>query len=148
MSTTTRQEILDLLANGKITAVEAADMLNAVTHTAVSPDEPLKVELLDQEPAKPATPKSPEPPEPPAVKNGLRWFHVKVRDLESGKNKVSVNIPLPLVKFGFSVGRRFAPELQGLDWDDLESAMQQTEQGILVDVQDEESNEHVQVYID
>ncbi|MCB8988231.1 MAG: hypothetical protein H6661_10835 [Ardenticatenaceae bacterium] len=142
MSTTNRQEILDLLASGKISATEAAEMLSAVSAAPEEPEKPLKVEVLDEQQA--AAPKTTRPSSP----NGLRWFHVKVRDLESGKNKVTVNIPLPVVKFGLKVGRRFSPELDELDWDELSGTMEQNNLGMLVDVEDEESNEHVQIYID
>ena len=150
MSTTNRQEILDLLAARKISAAEAAEMLSAVSAAPEAPEKPLKVEILDAEPEKPAAPKTPEAPKRarPSADNGLRWFHVKVRDLETGRNKVTVNIPLPMVKFGLKVGRHFSPELDELDWDELSGAMEATGLGILVDVEDEDSNEHVQVYID
>jgi hypothetical protein len=144
MSTTDRKEILDLLAGGKISASEAAELLSSLSAGPEAPEKPLKVELLDEAPEAPEMPMKPNPPQ----KNGLRWFHVKVRDLETGKSKVTVNIPLPMVKFGLKVGRHFSPELDGLDWDDLNGMMQETGQGILVDVEDAESNEHVQVYID
>jgi len=144
MSTTNRQEILDLLAAGKISAAEAAEMLSAVSAAPEEPEKPLKVEVLEAEPEKPAAPEMTRP----STANGLRWFHVKVRDLESGKNKVTVNIPLPVVKFGLKVGRHFSPELDGLDWDELSGTMEQNGLGMLVDVEDEESNEHVQIYID
>jgi hypothetical protein len=52
-----------------------------------------------------------------------------------------------MVKFGLNVGRRFAPELDGIDWDDLSQVMTE-EEGVLVDVQDAEDGEHVQIYVD
>jgi hypothetical protein len=138
----TRKDILDLLAKGKITADEAADMLSALT--APTP------------PAAPATPEPPKPPaapEPPdyplATKNGKRkWFRIRIRDLESGKNKVSVNIPMGMLNVGFKIANRFAPELDGLDWKELQEMMVHAESGLLVDVQDEDSRDHVQIYID
>ncbi|MBK8985389.1 MAG: hypothetical protein IPM39_04800 [Chloroflexi bacterium] len=144
MSTTDRKEILDLLAAGKISAAEAAEILSNLATAPEAPEKPLKVEMLDMEPEAPEMPAKPQPPQ----KNGLRWFHVNVRNLETGKNKVTVNIPLPMVKFGLKVGRHFSPDLEGLDWDDLNGMLKETGQGVLVDVMDEESNEHVQVYID
>lgn len=151
MSTTNRKEILDLLAGGKISAEEASELLSTLSAAPETPEppeppeKPLKVEIADafEEPFAP-TPEKPQP----LKKNGLRWFHVNVRNLETGKSKVTVNIPLPLVNFGLKVGRHFSPELDGLDWDELSGLLQETGQGVLVDVQDEESNEHVRVYID
>ena len=149
MSTTNRKEILDLLASGKISAEEASELLSALSTAPEAPEppaQPLNVEIADafEEPFAPPTPEKPQP----LKKNGLRWFHVNVRNLETGKSKVTVNIPLPLVNFGLKVGRHFSPELDGLDWDELSGLLQETGQGILVDVQDEEGNEHVRVYID
>jgi hypothetical protein len=72
---------------------------------------------------------------------------VQVNDLATGKCKVKVNVPLRMVKFGLSIGKRFAPELEGMDWDDLSRVMTE-DAGLLVDVQDEEDGEHVQIYVD
>jgi DNA-binding transcriptional ArsR family regulator len=145
MSTVNRKEILDLLAGGKISATEAAELLNSATNEESSAEKPWKVEI-DAEAEDPATLKEAAPTARKA--QGLRWFHVRVRNLETGKSKVTVNIPLPLVKFGLKIGSQFRPELEELSWDDLSRQLEETGQGILVDVQDEESNEHVQVYVD
>lgn len=135
---TSRKEILELLANGKITADEAAELLSQpaapVAEETAVPD----VKLLKEEEAIQA-------------RNGGKkpgWLHVRVRDLESGRNKVTVNIPLGMVKFGMKIGGRFSPELNGLDWNELETMMNDMESGLLVDVQDEEGGEHVQVFVD
>jgi hypothetical protein len=141
MSTVSRKEILDLLAAGKINAAEAAELLNNVSNETEIPvkEEVLKAEIhVENETA---------PVKKSNVRNG-RWFRVRVKNLETGKNKVSVNIPMPMVKFGLKIGRQFSPELNELDLDEMYSAMSDVEQGMIVDVQDEESNEHVQVFID
>ncbi len=132
-----RAEILELLAAGKITAAEASELLTA-TPTA-------KVE----EPPVPPAPIPIQEDSVPKSSNGKKpkWLHVRVNDLESGKSKVTVNVPLRMVKFGLNVGRRFAPELDGVDWDDLSRVMTE-EEGVLVDVQDSEDGEHVQIYVD
>ena len=142
MSKPSRMEILELLSNGKITAVEAADLLSSV-------DEPVEQAA---------------PPPPPVEKvkvvkkvitengegNGQEpsWFRVRVANLETGKNRVTVNIPVKMMKFGLKIGSRFSPEIENLDWNELTGMMQDMKTGMLVDVQDAESNEHVQVYLD
>jgi hypothetical protein len=136
----TRKDILDLLAKGKISADEAADMLSAVT----IPDPP----AAPESPKAPPMPDLPDPP-PMPVKNGKKnWFRVRIRDLETGKNKVSVNIPMGMLNVGFKIANRFAPELEGLNWRELQEMMVDAEAGLLVDVQDEDSKDHVQIYID
>lgn len=143
MSTINRKEILDLLAAGKINAAEAAELLNNVaTEPEVTDKEELLKAEFDAEPAIKIVDPMPKKPG-----NG-RWFRVRVKNLETGKNKVSVNIPMPMVKFGLKIGRQFSPELNELDLDEMYAAIGETEQGMIVDVQDEESNEHVQVFID
>jgi hypothetical protein len=145
---TTRKEILDLLAGGKISATEAAELLNSAVDEGAMPEamgeKPLKVELeeefFEESPA--------EEMEAPKKKRKLRWLHIRVGDLETGKSKVTVNLPLPLVRFGYHVGQRFSPELQGMDWDELDKAIREGEAHVLVDVRDEEDNEHVQIYVD
>jgi len=134
MTTDYRKEILDLLAAGKINAQEAADMLRrSEPDTAV----PLDVDIdLDE-------------PKTEADNGGdPAWFRVRVRDLETGQNKVSINIPLRMLKFGLRLGRHFSPELKDLDYEELRTLMADMKRGTLVEVQDEESNEHVQVFID
>jgi hypothetical protein len=131
---TSRKEVLELLAKGKITADEAANLLSQVTAEEVAT--PSKAAVLD--------------PVSKPVGSGSKpsWLHVRVRDLQSGRNKVTVNIPLGIVKFGLKVGGRFTPELNGLDWNELQGMMNEMESGILVDVEDEEDGEHVQIYVD
>ncbi len=150
MSTTvSRQEILDLLAAGKINAVEAAELLSNVSATTemVEKEEVLKAEL-DREPEiKIVDPMA----DVASLKQGQgsngRWFRVRVKNLKTGQNKVSVNIPLPLVKVGLKIGRQFSPELNDLNLDEMVAVMGEVENGMIVDVQDEDSNEHVQVFI-
>lgn len=133
-----RKEILELLTNGKITAAEAADLLSK-GNTAVP-----------ESPPSPEAAKAVSTSSTPTPKNGQKpsWLHVRVRDMASGKNKVTVNVPLGMVKYGLKIGGRFSPELNEIDWNELEGMMNETQSGILVDVEDEEGGEHVQVYID
>lgn len=137
-----RQEILQLLAEGKIDASEAAAILSSV-------------EQLDKKDSgtKSNMPKDENVEGDPNInkdtisENKPNWFHVRVSDINTGKNKVMVNIPLGLVRFGLNLGRQFAPELHQVDLDQL-TAQIQAESGLLVDVLDEEDGEHVQIYID
>ena len=136
-----RQEILELLAKGKISADEAAELLSSVQEKTTE--------------APPASEAATEPvqkaaPEPVFKTNGKKpsWFKVRVRNLETGKNKVTVNIPLGMVDFGLKLGRHFAPELEGLDYEELTGMMKNMESGMLVEVEDEEDNEHVQIFVE
>lgn len=139
-----RKEILNLLATGKISADEAADLLSQA-RTAPDPA-PVNPEAPAEKAPAPAVAEA----EAPAGQSDKKpaWFRVRVSNLDTGKSKVSVNIPLRMLKFGFSIASRFTPDLEELDWNDVNRMIDENAVGMLVDVQNEEDNEHVQVYID
>ena len=62
--------------------------------------------------------------------------------------KVNVNLPLGLVSAGLRIGQRYAPELHGVDWDTLLDEIQRGANGKLVEVEDQEDNERVEVFVD
>ena len=168
MSETTRKEILDLLARGKISVDEAVVLLSEVrdqeqgVDRELSPDDaPVhKVDTLTDDAEKiviieeleTAVLKEKQPPveSGKAVKDGHspNWLRVRVRNLDTGKNKVTVNVPFGMVKFGLNIASHFSPELKDFDLRELNSFMAGAETGILVDVEDDESNEHVQVFLE
>jgi hypothetical protein len=77
-----------------------------------------------------------------------RWFHVRVTNLETGKDKVKVNLPMPLVKAGIKIGARYASDAEEIDWEELIAAVQEGASGKLVEVEDQEGGERVEVYVD
>jgi hypothetical protein len=140
MSDKERQEILAMIAAGKITAAQGAEMLSASRQEAPPPP---------AEPTPPKPPKSEWLEETPEKSNGRKpsWLHIRVSDGE-GRNKVSVNVPLRFVKFGLRLGSRFAPELEGVKLDELNEVLEDVEAGTLVEVIEEEKGEHVHIYVD
>ena len=62
--------------------------------------------------------------------------------------KVNVNLPLGLVSAGLRIGQRYAPELNGVDWDELLNEIQRGANGKLVEVEDQEDNERVEIFVD
>ncbi len=122
-----RMQILKMVQEGTITAEEAAKLLSA-----------LDASSKDQ--AGPA----------PVGKN--RWFRVRVTDLQTGKRKVNVNIPIGLAEVGARLGMRFGAR-HGADIGDLNvteilNMVRDGAQGKLVDVEDEEDGEHVEIFVD
>ena len=77
-----------------------------------------------------------------------RWFRVRVTDLHTGKHKVNVNIPLSLVEVGIKMGARFAPNVEGIDIEQITRAIREGAQGRIVDVEDEQDGERVEIYIE
>lgn len=126
-----RLKILKMIQEGKITAEEGAQLMDAL-------DGPKEVKGE----------RSPESsPAGPAGKNN-RWFRVRVTDTDTGKTRVNVRMPLSLVSAGVKMGARFSPEVQGLDMAQLMQFVNSGETGQVVDVYDNDDGEHVEVFIE
>jgi hypothetical protein len=81
-----------------------------------------------------------------------KWLKVRVKTMED-KTKVKVNIPISLVDVGLKLGAAYAPQLKesGLDKVDLKEiieAVKSGAEGKIVDVEDEESQTKVEVYVE
>ena len=131
MSSEDRKELLNQLAEGEITASQAAELINGSKQEKPAQEEmshPLSgsqtIEVTRQDIIKME--------QKDGEGNRPTWFHVRVSDLKSGKNRVTVNIPLRLIGMGLNIGKRFAPELDGMDWSEIKSTLLE-EKGILVD---------------
>jgi hypothetical protein len=77
-----------------------------------------------------------------------RFLRVQVTDLDSGKAKVNVTIPIGLVSVGLRMAERFAPEFEGFDMEELEGLITSGAIGRMVEVVDEEDRERVEVYVE
>lgn len=162
----TRKEILELLARGKITLDEAASLLDQTVPEAVvakapaldfDDDKPLKVDIdfdVDVEEvnaSKLSGELEIEDIPLPAAKTASReprWLRIHVADLDSGKSTVKVNVPFGMVKFGLGIAQIFAPKEYTDNIGQIGAMMSEADSGILVDVQDAESNEHVRIYFE
>ena len=125
-ATNERMLILKMIESGKISAEEGAKLLSSV----------------DQEPEK--SPKAVVP-----RKTGTaQWFRVRVSDSATGKMKAMVNLPIGLMDWGLRVGAQFAPEMEGLDLNELSEILRSGADGKIAEVIDEEDGEHVEIYIE
>ena len=143
-----RMEILQLLSEGKVSVEDAGRMLAGSKVEEGDTETPGILTVTENDLSDPKVYKSSEPSSAQKSDGDRpKWFHVRVSDLKTGKGKVTVNIPIGLVRAGFSIGSRFSPEIKGMEWDEL-STMLTREKGVLIDVQDEEDGDHVQIYVD
>jgi hypothetical protein len=120
-----RMKILKMLQEGKINADEAASLLASLDQG----DTTLKGEVVSKN------------------LNG-RWFRVRVTDKKNDKVKVNVRLPLSLVGVGLRLGKKYSPEMEDLDVEEIFQAIQAGEMGQIVDVEDEEAGDHVQVFVE
>ncbi len=124
-TTEERMQILKMVADGKISAEEGAKLLAALE-----------------------TERKRETRPPAEAPSAARWFRVRVTDLETGKNKVNVNLPMSLVDVGTRMGARFAPELEDLDFKDIIEQIKSGAQGKIIEVEDAEGGERVEIYVE
>jgi hypothetical protein len=84
----------------------------------------------------------------PSLGRKPRWLRVRVTDTDTGRPRVNVRLPISMVSVGLKMGSRFAPQVEGLDADQLMSVIESGELGQIVDVYDEEDGEHVEVFLE
>jgi len=132
-----RMTILRMIENKNITAEQGAQLLSAMGKTGGAPA-----------PAADAPQAGPLPTSGTAAAGQGRRFRVQVSDIASGKNKVSVNLPLSLVRWGLQTGKKFSSEMEGIDVDELADLLDGGEDGQFIEVIDEEDGEQVRVFIE
>jgi hypothetical protein len=120
-----RMQILKMIEEGKISATEGAELLRAIDQDT---------NARESSPLKGAS----EP----------RWFRVRITDTVTGKNKVNVNIPMGLVNVGMKMGARFAPEIEGMDFDEISDLIRGGAQGKVMDIIDDEEGERVEIFVE
>ncbi|MEM4724979.1 MAG: hypothetical protein QXP01_08215 [Candidatus Hadarchaeum sp.] len=119
-----RLKILNMVAEGKISAEEAVKLLNALRSSS--------------EKAQASAGSASEP----------RFLRVRVTSSRTGKVKANINIPMSLVNVGLQMGARFTPDLEGLDFGEVISAIKRGARGKVVEMEDEESGELVEIFVD
>jgi hypothetical protein len=120
-----RMRILQMIQDGTVTAEEGAKLLEA----------------LGSGPRKTAR-------RAERIPRDARLLRVRITDLHTGQTKVNVNIPMSLVNVGVRLGARFMPANADLDYDNIMDAIQGGASGQIVDVEDVESGEHVEVWVE
>ena len=117
-----RLRILKMLEEGKITAAEATELLQALSTGRKNGN---GTQRTGRE---------------------ARWLRVRITDTDTGKSKVSINIPMGLVRTGIRMGARFIPSDSDVDYQDVMDAIQNGETGKIFEVIDEEQGEHIEIW--
>jgi hypothetical protein len=121
-----RMKILKMVEEGKISAEDGAKLLAALAESR----------------------KAPPPPPPPGPGGEARWFRVRVTDLNTGRPKVNVNIPMGLVQVGIKMGARFAPGLDSEHMQAIAEALKSGAVGKIIEATDEEDGELVEIFVE
>ncbi len=115
-----RRKILNLVQEGKITADEAARLLDALRD---------QMENAQQRRRKP------------------RWVRIRVTDLEGKRVRVNLTLPVGLVRAGLRAGGSIAG-MEGLNTGELEEMLNRGEVGHILDMQDTVGGERVEIFIE
>jgi hypothetical protein len=119
-----RRKILNMIAEGKISAEEGAQLLSALRKA--SREAPGRAETMAA---------------------GARYFRVRITDA-TGKAKINVSLPINLIDVGLRMGARFVPDLQDSELEDIMAAVRDGAQGRIAVLQDEEDGELVEIFVE
>ena len=120
-----RMQILKMIEEGKISASEGAELIRALDRDDTGKEK-----------------------EPLTGASAPRWFRVRITDTSTGKDKVNVNIPMGLVNVGMKMGARFAPEIEGVEFEKVTELIQSGAQGKVMDIIDNEEGERVEIFVE
>jgi hypothetical protein len=119
-----RLQILNMIANNKVTASDGVQLLEALGE--VNPIKPLAVKSHSE--------------------GG--WLKIIITDLVTGNIKTTVNIPLRLVEWGFGISSRYTDELRNVDMTELYALLDSDLHGKILEVIDEEDGEKVEIFVE
>jgi len=118
-----RLKILKMIDEGKITAEEGSRLLATLGESR----------------------KTARKPSLRGASGGARWLKVRVTDMVTGKPKATVNLPLGLLDAGLNIASKYAPEIA---FEELIASINSGAEGKIIDVYDEEDDEHVEIFIE
>lgn len=121
-TTEERMKILKMIEDGKVSAEEGAKLLSALA-AANRPLSGLSA-------------------------SGAKWLRVRVTDVNNGRSKATVQIPISLMEAGMKIGAHFAPEIDGVNMDQILEALRTGMTGKIIDVTDDEDGEHVEIFVE
>ena len=125
-----RLEVLQLLSSGKMSAEEAAKVLNSPTMTIEverkpppsAPEPEVEIDVDDEPEVAVDVEDEPEieiEMDEDAPRKEANTLRINVMN-DVGNLDIDLVIPVPLLKLGEQIGDRFAPRLNGWDWRELD----------------------------
>lgn len=129
------------------TSEERLKILKLIEENKITPEEGLRLLEAIEKSSGVIGKKSP-PPTPPvgsATRPRPRWLRVRITDLRSGKVRVNIRLPVTVLNAGMKLGARFSPEIGEAEMGQIMDAIQSGEIGQIVDIYDEEDQEHIEI---
>ncbi len=117
-STEERNRILNMVETGKVTAAQAAQLLDMLAL-----EQPQHTERTTN-----------------------RMVRVRVTNVANNRQKANVVLPVSLIHVGLRLATRLVPQLSGSALEDLLRAIASGTTGRLLDLQDLEEGERVEIY--
>jgi hypothetical protein len=120
--------ILKMLRDGKISADEAAKLLESLDAGGLKPGQPAEEEEFR--------------------KTQGKFFRVLITDTDTGKARANIRIPLNVLGIGVKFGAQFAPQIGGIEQEQIMDAIHNGQVGKILDVFDDDDGEHVEIFIE
>lgn len=119
-----RLQILNMIAENKVTASDGVQLLEALGES--------------------------HPKKTLATKRHSEggWLKIITTDLVTGDIKTTVNVPLRLVEWSFGIGSRYTDELRKVDIIELRSLLDSELHGKILEVIDEDDGEKVEIFVE
>ena len=77
-----------------------------------------------------------------------KWARILITDMDSGKVRVNIRMPLGLINAGRKMGARIAPGMDGMNIDDLFQGANLSEPGRVIEVYDDTDREHIEIFVE
>ena len=119
-----RLRVLQMIQEGKISAAEGARMLG---------EEPCG---------------QPDCEDAGSSGNEPRWIRVLVTDVDSGKTRVNVRLPVNLMSTGVKMGAHFSADMQELNMQQINDFVKRGVTGQVMEVVDDDEGEKVAIYLE
>ena len=120
--------ILKMLQEGKISANEAAILLESLDSGSKKKEEKKQSDE--------------------SQKTEGKFFRVSITDTTTGKSRANIRMPLSVMGIGMKFGAHFAPQIDGVESEQLMDAIRNGQVGKIIDVFDDDDGEHVEIYIE
>ena len=120
--------ILKMLQEGKISANEAAILLETLDSGSKKKEDKKQA---DESP-----------------KTEGKFFRVSITDTVTGRTRANIRLPLSVMGIGMRFGAHFAPQIEGVESEQLMDAIRNGQVGKIIDVFDDDDGEHVEIYIE